>query len=160
MYKLAAEPEKYMGELREELEQVLKEGPLSKDSLQKLKKMDSFLRESARFNNSGLRKCSTSSSRLRTVECVANHSAPLVAVQRNTRQEFKFSDGTVLPPGSRVGAPTRFIHRDPDRYEDSQEFDGFRFSKIRSSNEDAGNKYQMVSTEPELHTFGHGKHAW
>ncbi|KAK5102937.1 hypothetical protein LTS08_003739 [Lithohypha guttulata] len=136
IYKLAAEPEKYAGELREELEQVLKEGPLSKDSLQKLKKMDSFLRESARFNNSGL-----------------------LAMQRNARQEFKFSDGTVLPPGARVGAPTRFIHRDPDRYENSQEFDGFRFSKIRSSNEDAANKYQMVSTEPELHVFGHGKHA-
>lgn len=43
-----------MDELRAELEQVLAEGPLTRDRLNKLVKMDSFLRESERYNNAGL----------------------------------------------------------------------------------------------------------
>jgi hypothetical protein len=56
LYKLAASPEDYMTELREELENVLQEGPLTKESLNKLHKMNSFLRESARVNNCGFRE--------------------------------------------------------------------------------------------------------
>lgn len=56
LFKLAAEPCKYLPELRQELEQVLQGGPLTKERLNLLRKMDSFLREAARFNNNGLRK--------------------------------------------------------------------------------------------------------
>ncbi|KAK5953726.1 hypothetical protein OHC33_004995 [Knufia fluminis] len=136
LYKLAAEPEKYMPELRAELEEVLAEGPLSKDRLAKLKKMDSFLRESARYNNAGL-----------------------MAVQRNAKKQFTFSDGTVIPAGAKVGTPTRFLQRDPLIYDNPEVFDGFRFSRLRDQTEGPATQYQMVSTAPELHVFGHGKHA-
>jgi hypothetical protein len=45
-----------MPELREELDNVLREGPLTKESLNKLHKMNSFLRESSRLSNCGFRK--------------------------------------------------------------------------------------------------------
>jgi hypothetical protein len=45
-----------MPELREELDNVLQEGPLTKESLNKLHKMNSFLRESSRLSNCGFRK--------------------------------------------------------------------------------------------------------
>ncbi|MBE3046096.1 cytochrome P450, partial [Candidatus Bathyarchaeota archaeon] len=48
-------------------------------------------------------------------------------MQRNARQEFRFSDGTVLPPGSKVGAPSFILQRDEAVYDNPGQFDGFRF---------------------------------
>lgn len=57
MFDLAARPE-YLEPLREELRQVLAEDPelMNKTSLLKLKKMDSFIKESQRMNPLGLSK--------------------------------------------------------------------------------------------------------
>lgn len=56
MYSLAAEPEKYAEILRNEVLESLEDGQITADTLAKLPMMDSFLRESARFNNAGLSK--------------------------------------------------------------------------------------------------------
>ncbi|KEF61463.1 uncharacterized protein A1O9_03029 [Exophiala aquamarina CBS 119918] len=159
LFKLAAEPEKYTPELRQELEQVLKEGPLTKDRLTQLRKMDSFLRESARLNNSGLPRPIPI-----TFTSFKTNIGPLilVAIQRNAKKTFTFSDGTVIPAGAKIGSPTRFAHRDPKIYKNPEEFDGFRFARIRDGTTDntVSASYQAISTAPELHVFGHGKHAW
>lgn len=56
IYCLAAEPDKYIPVLRAELLEHMIDGQITKDTLPKLVKMDSFLRESGRFNNAGLRE--------------------------------------------------------------------------------------------------------
>jgi hypothetical protein len=48
------EPEKYMQVLRNEVEQNLEGGKITHNTVQKLVHIDSFLRESARMNVSGL----------------------------------------------------------------------------------------------------------
>lgn len=89
-------------------------------------------------------------------------SLDLVAMQRNAKQKFTFSDGTIIPAGAKIGTPSLILHRDPTAYEDGDAFDGFRFSKkgaAASSPREAA-KFSMVSTAAEYQIFGHGKHAW
>ncbi|KIX10708.1 uncharacterized protein Z518_01792 [Rhinocladiella mackenziei CBS 650.93] len=137
LYCLAAEPEKYTAELRAEVLEHAPDGNITKDTLVKLVKMDSFLREAGRFNNAGL-----------------------LSMQRNAKKKFTFSDGTVIPPGAKVGTPLLFVHRDPALYDNPEVFDGFRFSRLRE-NAETGQaiKYTMISTDPAYQLFGHGKHA-
>lgn len=54
LYHLAGNPE-YMQPLREEVESIVATHGWSKDSLNKMRKIDSFMRESQRFNGLGLR---------------------------------------------------------------------------------------------------------
>lgn len=54
LYTLAGQAEKYMEPLRREVLENLEDGEISYNSAQKLPKMESFLRESGRFNNAGL----------------------------------------------------------------------------------------------------------
>ena len=153
-----------MTELRGELDDVLQEGPLTKESLGKLHKMNSFLRESARLSNCGFRES-------HHADVLLSPSTKLhlltqditVALQRNALKTFTFSDGTVIPAGAKIGSPTYFTQRDPKIYENPDVFDGFRFAATKgSSSTDAppSSAYSMTKTAPELHVFGHGKHAW
>jgi pantoate kinase len=57
LYSLAAEPDKYTDILRDEIVKNLENGEITTATLARLPKMESFLRESARFNNSGLSQC-------------------------------------------------------------------------------------------------------
>lgn len=78
-------------------------------------------------------------------------------MQRNARNEFKFSDGTVIPAGAKVGASSLILHRDPEVYDDPGIFDGFRFCgpKYEESKEKS-----PVMTSSNFHLFGHGRHPW
>ncbi|KAI1850820.1 hypothetical protein JX265_013300 [Neoarthrinium moseri] len=132
LYSLAAEPEKYAEVLRNEVLEHLEDGQITAGTLASLPKMDSFLRESGRFNNAGL-----------------------MAMQRNARKEFKFSDGTVIPPGAKVGAVTLALQRDPEVFENPDVFDGFRFYQAEPSETKPST---MVNTGTNFHLFGHGRH--
>ncbi|KAJ4212369.1 hypothetical protein NW759_011757 [Fusarium solani] len=132
LYTLAAQHEKYLEPLRREVIENLEDGELTYGTLQRLPKLESFLRESGRFNIAGL-----------------------MALQRNARQEFRFSDGTVIPPGAKVGAPSLILHRDPEVYKDPDVFDGFRFCRPEYS----GTKEKTpVATTTNYFLFGHGRH--
>lgn len=56
LYSLAAEPEKYIEPLRQEVIEHLEDGEITYNTLHDLPKMQSFLRESARMNVAGLSK--------------------------------------------------------------------------------------------------------
>ena len=56
MYHLAAEPDKYVAPLREEVERVIDEEGWTKGAMTKLWKLDSFMKESQRFNGINLRE--------------------------------------------------------------------------------------------------------
>lgn len=54
LYTLAAQSEKYLEPLRREVIENLEDGELTYGTLQRLPKLESFLRESGRFNIAGL----------------------------------------------------------------------------------------------------------
>ncbi|KAJ6523969.1 cytochrome P450 [Mycena vulgaris] len=130
---LASHPS-YMQPLREEVESVVGKQGWTKSALGDMPKIDSFLRESQRLNGIATRalRCS---------------------------MYFQFSDGTVLPQGSFVNVAVRAVHLDPDLFTNPEDFDGFRFFKMRSEDESGIFKHHMVTTELTHLAFGHGNHA-
>jgi cytochrome P450 len=73
-----------------------------------------------------------------------------VAIQRNARQEFKFTDSTVIPAGAKIGAVTLTLQRDPEIYENPDVFDDFRFYHAETSET---KPITMVNIGVNFHVF-------
>jgi cytochrome P450 len=83
----------------------------------------------------------------------------LAAINREALVPYTFSDGTHIPAGTHIRVPTSAIHRNESIYERADEFDGFRFAKLRER-EGEGNKHHFVTTGIDFLAFGHGQHSW
>ena len=84
-----------------------------------------------------------------------------VAVSRLALRPFTFSNGVTVPAGTLVSIPASTTHTDERIYPNPDEFDGFRFSRLRESEGDSmTNRHQMVSTSTEHLAFGLGRHTW
>ena len=81
-------------------------------------------------------------------------------VSRLALRPFTFSNGVTIPAGTLVSLPIRPIHVDEDIYPNAQEFDGYRFLKLREESGNMAAKHQMVTASAELLSFGFGRHAW
>lgn len=156
LFHLATYPE-HIQPLREELENVIKEDGLATDAnghayltkstFAKLRKLDSFLKESQR--------CS-----------------PLLLVTgaRTVLKDYTFSDGTTLPKGTQIAWPMWGVYNSEKSEMLSPEynaetgnpgpevFDGFRFARLREQPGREG-KHQTVLTNSESLNFGHGYQA-
>ncbi|GBE89830.1 Cytochrome P450 monooxygenase paxP [Sparassis crispa] len=132
LYHIAANPG-YIQPLREEVESIVKEEGWNKASVSKMLKLDSFMRESQRFNG-------------------------IVGISRKAMKDITLSNGTMIPKGTLIVAAAAPMHLDKENYLNADVFDPFRFSNLRAG-EGEGTKYQFVSTSPEYIPFGHGKHA-
>lgn len=119
--------------LREEAIAVISENGWSKAALQKLKLMDSFLKESQRL-----------------------HPPGTVSMNRHVERTFTLSDGTTIPAGSRLMVAGSY--NDPSVYSDPETFDAFRFANKRQETGQA-NLWGHVATRAEHMGFGHGQHA-
>jgi hypothetical protein len=151
---LAARPE-YTQPLREEIEEVIREDNVQEDengvlrlkqaSLNKLWKLDSFMKESSRLSKNGI-------TNLRLVQ-----------------QPITLSTGHRLPKGTRIAFDTRSVHMsprtqtfspeyNPPENKPPTEFDGFRFYRLRKM---AGkeNLHRFVTSSTESLTWGYGDHA-
>ncbi|KAI0107207.1 cytochrome P450 [Nemania sp. FL0031] len=135
LFDLATRPE-YLGPLRDEIATVLADDPelTQKTTLLKLKKMDSFIKESQRMNPFGL--------------------TTMMRVVMDPKG-LKLSSGDVIPFGETVAGPNHAVNFSPKIYPNADEFDGFRYSKLR---EVPGNesKHQFISTSTDSINFGHG----
>ncbi|KAI9509455.1 cytochrome P450 [Russula earlei] len=130
LYRLLAHPE-YVEPLRQEVEAVVAKEGWTKAGMDKMTKIDSFVRETQRLNGLFI---------------------PL--------RPFTFSNGVTLPAGTLVSLPVGPVHRDEGIYPNAEEFDGFRFSKLRDSEGDAVlSKHQMSTASSELLAFGFGRHS-
>ncbi|KIL86299.1 ent-kaurene oxidase [Fusarium avenaceum] len=137
MYDLCARPE-YFQPLRQEINDVLGDGGWEKTALNKLHKLDSFLKESQRFN-----------------------PVFLLTFNRIFHQPLMLSDGTNLPAGTRIAVPSHAMLKDSAHVPGEApptEFDGFRYSKIRSQSENS-QKYLFSMTDSSNMAFGYGKYA-
>jgi cytochrome P450 len=79
-------------------------------------------------------------------------------MDRLTLRPFTFSNGVTIPAGTIVCIPASATHKDGRLYANPDEFDGFRFVKLRES--EAMSRHQVVSTSSEHLAFGIGRHAW
>ncbi|KAF7857170.1 hypothetical protein EAF04_009411 [Stromatinia cepivora] len=157
LFDLASHPE-FIAPLREEIEQVIAEDGyevdgngsqnLKKQSFTKLKKLDSFLKESQRCN-----------------------PPFLVTNLRQTTSPLYLSTGHTIPKASRIcydavtinisGPDLSPIPHDPSviaPFDPPSTFSPFRWSSLRAT---PGNesKFQFVTTSKQSMNFGHGSHA-
>ncbi|KAF7369896.1 hypothetical protein MSAN_00619100 [Mycena sanguinolenta] len=128
----------YINALREEAEQVVEEHGWTKAALNKMYKIDSFLRESQRMHDNG------------PLSMTRQILDPL---------GFKFSDGTIVPYGSIVNVTSRGEHFDKANYENPYVFDGYRFYKMREERNGGLFNRHMISTSLDHLAFGHKLHA-
>ncbi|KAJ3480750.1 hypothetical protein NLI96_g8125 [Meripilus lineatus] len=134
LFRLASHPE-YIAPMRAEVEAVIASDGWTKLALQKMRKVDSFLRE-----------------------CQRVHGIASIAMSRRAMKDFQFSDGTFIPKGTYLSLPVLSTHTDSEYYEEPNVFNPWRFSDIREE-EGERLKHQMVSTSSQYIAFGHGKHA-
>jgi cytochrome P450 len=138
LYDLAARPE-YFEPLREEIAQLIREdGPWKnwqKPAFSKLRKLDSFMRESQRFN-----------------------PPSLLSYHRVMMTDHQCADGTVIPRDAHICMPVNAIQNAPETTPDAAVFDGFRYERLRQRPGE-GHLHQFVSTQANVLNFGHGKHA-
>ena len=84
-----------------------------------------------------------------------------VSVTRLALRPFTFSNGVTVPAGTLVSVPASATHSDERIYPNPNEFDGFRFAKLRESkDEKVTSKYQSVSVSSEHLAFGLGRYSW
>jgi cytochrome P450 len=136
LYRLLANPE-YIEPLRQDVEAAVAEEGWTKAGLDKMYKIDSFLRETQRLEGLGL-----------------------VVLVRLAMRPFTFSNGITVPAGTVVAAPLSAIHTDAEIYPNPDEFDGFRFAKLRERDGDGmTNRHQTGTTSITHMPFGHGRLA-
>lgn len=82
------------------------------------------------------------------------------------RKPITLKDGTHIPAGTYIDAPSYAVLHDAANYTDPDTFDAYRFYNLRT-NEDVPDpnafknreQYQFVSVAKENMSFGFGKHA-
>ncbi|POS81188.1 hypothetical protein DHEL01_v200399 [Diaporthe helianthi] len=142
-YTLAAMPE-IIPELREEIRSALNEyGTFTTQALQKMKKLDSFLREVMRM-----------------------HPLGYSTFQRKVLKTFTLSTGQVIPAGCLIEVPVIGINFDDEVVENPEKFDAFRSYRARekeglegAEKASAGASNQFVTVSPSNLLFGYGRHA-
>ncbi|KKA30548.1 hypothetical protein TD95_003633 [Thielaviopsis punctulata] len=136
MYDLAARPE-VQEMLREEAMAVLEVegGWCSKDSLLKLRKMDSFIKEVQRL------------------------SGNITSFIRKVVKPINLSDGTHLPSGTKILAAQSGISHDPRFFHDPSTLDPLRFYKLREAFPRDANRWQFTALNETSLNFGAGRHA-
>jgi cytochrome P450 len=144
-YNIATMPE-VQDELRQEVVQVLAQsgGEYTSLALQKMKKLDSFLRETMRFDPPGM-----------------------VSFNRKVLKPITLSSGQVIPAGVNIEIPAIGLNFDASIHQDPDKFDPFRFSRLRQAGEaakgtqaaEAGAMNQLVSVNKHHLPFGFGRHA-
>ncbi|KAL8632816.1 hypothetical protein Q9189_001521 [Teloschistes chrysophthalmus] len=140
LFDLGARPE-YIQPIRDEILQALedegkevgKDG-WQKSALDKMPKLDSFMKESPRL-------------------------APqtLFAFSRVALSPITLSDGFHLPRGTHFTIPSANLLQDPSIIPNPEAFDGFRYYNASSQSTERQN--QFTATDSNNLSFGHGKYA-
>ncbi|RXW24407.1 hypothetical protein EST38_g1432 [Candolleomyces aberdarensis] len=122
----------HIGPLRAEAEEAIAQYGWSREACNKLVKLDSFMKESSRL--AGLNS---------------------VYLIRKVQKDFTFSNGVTVPAGYTVGCVSHAAQHDSSLYDNSGEFDGFRFCKTEA---DVNSTKSMTNPDPKFFLFGSGRH--
>jgi cytochrome P450 len=90
----------------------------------------------------------------------AYDDARVAAFIRKVVKPIDLSDGTHLPPGTKLLTPLAGICRDGHFYSDPDTFDALRFYRLRQQSTDDANRHQFTAMGDSVNMhFGAGKHA-
>ena len=154
LYRLLANPG-YLEPLRQEIEAAVAEEGWTKAGMDKLHRLDSFVRETQRTD---IISPSLSAS---IYSCPVTDTVLQVGLARIAIRPFTFSNGVTIPAGTMVAAPSSAIHVDEEIYSNPERFDGFRFSGPHDNDGNvARTGKSAVSTAPDYLAFGLGRHVW
>ena len=150
VYDLAMRPEIH-NDLRVEINDVFasENGKWTKQGMTKLVKLDSFIKESARFHpmQAGAYKCLTTGHR-------AVLSDVSGTMDRIAMRDYTLKDGTFVPKGTYMLTPSSASNFDVDVWGPAAlEFDPWRFSKMRQA-PGQETQHSMVQTSPMFTYFG------
>lgn len=101
-----------------------------------MKKLDSFIKESHRYN------------------CFDYAGTPRVV-----KKDFQFKNGLRIPKGTVLLTPNAGMLFDEEYVKNPHEFDGLRFYELSKSSE-TPEIFKYTSTNPHYLQFGDGKHVW
>jgi len=133
LYDLCAHPE-YIPALREEVRQAVAEDEgWRKTTLTKMRKLDSFIKESQRVN-----------------------PPSFMGYKRSVLEPLTLSDGLKLPAKTHFELAIVPIQR--EYTENSEVFDGFRYYRLRQKPEES-HRHQFATTDPTTLHFGYGQHS-
>lgn len=155
LHDLADHPMDHENILKE-LETVQKScgGMWTKESLYKLERLDSFMKESQRVHPIGLGQF-VRSARILGSHGVADKRA--VTVTRSAVKPYTFKDGFHLPANTLISFPMAELNHDPDIWHDTDTFDGSRFLRLRQQGDP--NAWQFAFVGENSINFGAGTHA-
>jgi hypothetical protein len=151
LFDLVTRPE-YIGPLQEEVQSVIETHGWTKDAIDAMEKLDSFLKESLRFNSAGARELTFFMAIFLRTELMPNS----VSLRRKAMKDVTFSDGTFVPKGTTVSAIMKARQCDEKLYANAKVFDGFRFSNMQFDK----SRKSVTSVGLDFLPFGHGRHAW
>ncbi|KAJ3571103.1 hypothetical protein NP233_g3970 [Leucocoprinus birnbaumii] len=120
----------YIEGIREEIYAAVALEGWTKGAIEKLPKLDSFVKESQRL-----------------------YGGDAAMIVRQAMDDFTFTDGTFIPRGTSLAVTGRAINQDEHSYPRPKEFQGFRFVDKDPL------KWQMTALNPEFMTYGIGRHA-
>ena len=155
LYYLSSHPQ-YIEPLREEIAGVVAEYKWSKNSIDRMNKLDSFIRETQRVAPLTAGKSITP---LKTLGLNFLHYSPLlVSIQRLAVDDFTFSNGVHIPKGTLIHGPASSIEADPVLYSEPEVFKPFRF--VPDSSNPHQPRKEMTTIGPDFLPFGYGRNAW
>ncbi|KAF8633024.1 hypothetical protein AX15_001616 [Amanita polypyramis BW_CC] len=139
LYHLAVHPE-LIQPMREEVEAVVGRDGWTKTSIDKMHKVDSFIRETMRVSD-----------------------GRFLSMMRKATKPFSFSNGTLIPEGTMLFAASYPVHFDSSVYPNADGFDGFRFERLMEHDamdgDDGGPRHRLVATSADYLAWGYGKYA-
>ena len=163
IYHLAEKPH-LLTPLREEIEATIAADGWTATALGKMRKLDSILRETLRYNGLALGARTLPFSPAHThYHChrLTNHIASVV-MQRIAAKDITLCDGTRIPRGTVIAAAADPVHHDEGALENADVFDPFRYARMHhaAAAEDDALRLQATTTSLEYLPFGHGPYAW
>ena len=141
-----------MKPLREEVEEIIQREGWTKEAIDQMSKLDSFIKESQRLHPLSIGKP------ISYIAYSQKFTAILVAMPRKVVKDHTFIDGTKVPCGATVAVATENAHLNDNVYPDALTFDPFRFVKLKEQDA-TGRKFDIVTTSNDSLSFGHGRHS-
>ncbi|KFG80380.1 P450 monooxygenase [Metarhizium anisopliae] len=168
IFDLVSRPE-YIDLLREEAQTTLQKTEMrfTKQSLSGLRKMDSFMRESAAppCHYGALNPCQKLTDDIVDLSGITPFHSVCLPKPLGFLRVVKapagitLQDGTHVPYGTQLCIPPHSISSDPTVLEDAQSFNGLRYYDQRCRDPSQENKHQYATTDKIHLHFGYGKWA-
>ncbi|TFK24477.1 cytochrome P450 [Coprinopsis marcescibilis] len=125
----------YISNLREEVERVIATYGWTKEAMENMVMLESFMMEVSR-----------------------HFEISAIGIPRQAVKDFTFSNGITIPVGCSVATSTANIHMSSDFYQNPDEFDGYRYLKRKEDGHGHSLKQRMVGLGKNYLFFGSGRH--